>query len=101
MPGQFVADNLVADDAPAKLQILSGTLGVRGYRVRPAQSGQLALQAAKAKPSRADAPVIPLSLLLPSLLFLTCDAGGLLVVEDAGVCDAAADAGADAPCPDG
>jgi signal transduction histidine kinase len=48
--GQFVADVLVVDDAPANLQLLFGMLKERGYRVRPVPSGRLAMQAAKAQP---------------------------------------------------
>ena len=43
------ADILVVDDVPANLQLLSGMLKQRGYRVRPAPSGRLALQAAKSR----------------------------------------------------
>jgi two-component system, sensor histidine kinase and response regulator len=46
----FLADILVVDDAPANLQLLFGMLKERGYRVRPAPSGRLALQAAKTQP---------------------------------------------------
>ncbi len=44
-----VADILVVDDTPANLQLLSGMLKERGYRVRPAPSGTLALQAARSE----------------------------------------------------
>lgn len=40
-------DILVVDDTPANLQLLSGMLKERGYKVRPVPNGQLALQAAK------------------------------------------------------
>jgi signal transduction histidine kinase len=46
----FLADILVVDDAPANLQLLFGMLKERGYRVRPAPSGRLALQAARMQP---------------------------------------------------
>jgi DNA-binding response OmpR family regulator len=42
------ADLLVVDDTPANLNVLSTILGQRGYRVRPAISGELALKAARA-----------------------------------------------------
>lgn len=39
------SDILVVDDTPANLQLLTGMLKDRGYRVRPVPSGQLAIQA--------------------------------------------------------
>jgi len=44
------ADILVVDDTPANLQLLSGMLKDCGYKVRPALSGELALQAARHSP---------------------------------------------------
>jgi signal transduction histidine kinase len=44
------ADILVVDDTPANLQVLSGMLKERGYKVRPAPNGKLALAAAKEMP---------------------------------------------------
>ena len=41
---------LIVDDTPANLQLLSGMLKDRGYRVRPVPSGQEALQAAQRIP---------------------------------------------------
>jgi CheY-like chemotaxis protein len=41
---------LVVDDALPNLRLLSEVLGRRGYRVRPASSGPLALQSARAAP---------------------------------------------------
>src|SRR3977135_1983529 len=41
---------LVVDDAPANLQVLAGMLKDRGYKVRPAPSGKLALLAAQRDP---------------------------------------------------
>lgn len=41
---------LVVDDAVANLRLLSDLLGGQGYKVRPAASGLLALQAARATP---------------------------------------------------
>lgn len=41
---------LVVDDTPANLQVLAGMLKDRGYRVRPAPSGKLALVAARRDP---------------------------------------------------
>lgn len=40
-------DILVVDDTPANLQLLSGMLRERGYKVRPVPGGNLALQAAR------------------------------------------------------
>lgn len=42
-----IPDILVVDDTPANLQLLTGMLKERGYKVRPVPSGKLALQAAK------------------------------------------------------
>jgi serine phosphatase RsbU (regulator of sigma subunit) len=44
------ASILVVDDTPANLQVLAGMLKDRGYKVRPAPSGKLALQAARRDP---------------------------------------------------
>ena len=44
------ADILIVDDTPANLQLLSGMLKDYGYKVRPALSGELALQAARHSP---------------------------------------------------
>src|SRR3989339_819017 len=41
---------LMVDDTPANLELLSGMLKGRGYKVRAAVSGQLALQAARNDP---------------------------------------------------
>jgi phosphoserine phosphatase RsbU/P len=41
---------LVVDDAPANLQVLTGMLKERGYKVRPVPSGKLALLAARKDP---------------------------------------------------
>src|SRR3954468_10584148 len=41
---------LAVDDTPANLQVLSGMLKDRGYRVRPVPSGKLALLAARRDP---------------------------------------------------
>ena len=49
--GQTEAPNiLVVDDTPANLQLLSGMLKERRYRIRAAISGDLALQAARNEP---------------------------------------------------
>lgn len=40
-------DILIVDDTPANLQVLSGMLKDRGYKVRPVPSGKLALLAAR------------------------------------------------------
>ena len=44
------ANILVVDDTPANLQVLAGMLKDRGYKVRPAPSGKLALLAAQRNP---------------------------------------------------
>jgi sigma-B regulation protein RsbU (phosphoserine phosphatase) len=44
------ADILVVDDTPANLQVLTGMLKDRGYKVRPVPSGKLALLAARKAP---------------------------------------------------
>lgn len=44
------ASILVVDDTPANLQLLAGMLKDRGYKVRPAPSGELALRAARSDP---------------------------------------------------
>jgi C4-dicarboxylate-specific signal transduction histidine kinase len=41
---------LIVDDVPANLQLLSGMLMKQGYKVRPATSGALALEAARRAP---------------------------------------------------
>ena len=41
------ADILIVDDTPANLNVLSAILGKRGYHVRPAINGALALKAAQ------------------------------------------------------
>src|SRR5579871_6444829 len=44
------ASILVVDDTPANLQVLTGMLKDRGYKVRPVPSGKLALVAARKDP---------------------------------------------------
>jgi PleD family two-component response regulator len=44
------ADILIVDDTPANLNVLSAILGKRGYRVRAAINGSLALKAAQKAP---------------------------------------------------
>ena len=48
--GQDKGNILVVDDTPANLRLLTGMLKDEGYRVRPAPSGRLALQAAAKDP---------------------------------------------------
>ncbi|MCL4203197.1 MAG: response regulator [Pirellulaceae bacterium] len=43
-------DILVVDDTPANLQVLTGLLQERGYKVRPVPNGRLAVQAARSLP---------------------------------------------------
>ena len=44
------ASILAVDDTPANLQVLTGMLKDRGYKVRPVPSGKLALLAAQRDP---------------------------------------------------
>ena len=44
------ANILVVDDTPANLQVLTGMLKDRGYKVRPVPGGKLALLAAQRDP---------------------------------------------------
>src|SRR6188472_3491716 len=44
------ASILIVDDTPANLQVLTGMLKDRGYKVRPVPSGKLALSAARRDP---------------------------------------------------
>jgi signal transduction histidine kinase len=46
LPGSI----LVVDDTPANLKLLTGMLKARGYRVKPAPNGELALRGARAAP---------------------------------------------------
>jgi sigma-B regulation protein RsbU (phosphoserine phosphatase) len=48
--GGHAASILVVDDTPANLQVLSGMLKDRGYKVRPVPGGKLALLAAQRDP---------------------------------------------------
>jgi CheY-like chemotaxis protein len=56
--GQAPLSVLVVDDSPANLQLLTGMLTQRGYRVRPVDSGELALQAAQDDPPDLLLPLI-------------------------------------------
>ena len=47
LPSTPNADILIVDDTPVNLNVLSAILGKRGYRVRPAISGALAIKAAQ------------------------------------------------------
>ncbi len=49
-PVASTASILVVDDVSANLQVLTGMLKARGYKVRPVPSGMLALQAARKAP---------------------------------------------------
>src|SRR4051812_43084471 len=44
------ASIMIVDDTPANLQVLTGMLKERGYKVRPVPSGKLALMAARREP---------------------------------------------------
>jgi two-component system, sensor histidine kinase and response regulator len=57
------ADILIVDDTPANLNVLSAILGKRGYRVRPAINGALALKAAQ----KAAPDLILLDVQMPSM----------------------------------
>ncbi|MES9872730.1 MAG: HD domain-containing phosphohydrolase [Candidatus Sedimenticola sp. 6PFRAG7] len=48
-PNQLPGDILIVDDTPASLRLLSGLLTDAGYKTRPANSGELALQSAFTK----------------------------------------------------
>src|SRR4051794_19821981 len=48
--GQQPASILIVDDVVANLQVLTGMLKERGYKVRPVPSGELALRAARKEP---------------------------------------------------
>ncbi len=50
VPAISKGDILIVDDTPANLMVLSAMLTERGYRVRPAISGDLALKAARKAP---------------------------------------------------
>ena len=54
---------LVVDDTPANLRVLSGMLKDRGYRVRPAPNGKLALKAAESNPP----DLILLDIMMPEM----------------------------------
>ncbi len=49
-PAARAASILVVDDVSANLQVLTGMLKARGYKVRPVPSGKLALVAARKEP---------------------------------------------------
>jgi PleD family two-component response regulator len=57
------ADILIVDDTPANLNVLSAILGKRGYRVRPAINGALAIKAAQ----RATPDLILLDVQMPGM----------------------------------
>ncbi len=54
---------LIVDDTPANLDVLSSMLTKRGYKVRPAPSGSLALRAARSTPP----DLILLDILMPEM----------------------------------
>jgi two-component system, sensor histidine kinase and response regulator len=58
-----VPNVIVVDDTPANLQLLTGMLKERGYKVRPVPSGKLALQAAKSDPP----DLILLDIMMPEM----------------------------------
>ena len=57
------ADILIVDDTPANLRLLAGILAGRGYKVRPASHGQMALYAAQAQPP----DLILLDIMMPGM----------------------------------
>ena len=63
MSHEDVPNVIVVDDTPANLQLLTGMLKERGYRVRPVPSGKLALQAAKNDPP----DLILLDIMMPEM----------------------------------
>ena len=54
---------LVVDDTPANLQLLSDMLKEKGYKIRPAPNGELALRAARITPP----DLVLLDITLPSM----------------------------------
>ena len=58
-----VPNVIIVDDTPANLQLLTGMLKERGYKVRPVPSGKLALQAAKNDPP----DLILLDIMMPEM----------------------------------
>ena len=63
MSREGVPNVIVVDDTPANLQLLTGMLKERGYKVRPVPSGKLALQAAKNDPP----DLILLDIMMPEM----------------------------------
>jgi len=63
MSREDVPNVIVVDDTPANLQLLTGMLKERGYKVRPVPSGKLALQAAKNDPP----DLILLDIMMPEM----------------------------------
>jgi two-component system, sensor histidine kinase and response regulator len=63
MSHEDVPNVIVVDDTPANLQLLTGMLKERGYKVRPVPSGKLALQAAKNDPP----DLILLDIMMPEM----------------------------------
>jgi len=63
MGREDVPNIIVVDDTPANLQLLTGMLKERGYKVRPVPSGKLALQAAKKDPP----DLILLDIMMPEM----------------------------------
>ena len=58
-----VPNIILVDDTPANLQLLTGMLKERGYKVRPVPSGKLALQAAQNDPP----DLILLDIMMPEM----------------------------------
>ncbi len=63
MSREDIPNVIVVDDTPANLQLLTGMLKERGYKVRPVPSGKLALQAAKNEPP----DLILLDIMMPEM----------------------------------
>ena len=63
MSREGVPNVIIVDDTPANLQLLTGMLKERGYKVRPVPSGKLALQAAKNDPP----DLILLDIMMPEM----------------------------------
>ena len=63
MSPEGIPNVLIVDDTPANLQLLTGMLKERGYKVRPVPSGRLALQAAKNDPP----DLILLDIMMPEM----------------------------------
>jgi len=65
--GEFIGEILIVEDNPSSLRLISDILTTKGYKVRPAPDGELALQSIKAR--------------LPDLILLDYNLPGINGVE--------------------